>query len=240
MLSWFDEPPALLRQAVAGASIFCDRIVAADGAYAFVHDAAANSPASQRKAIREEAKRCGMECKFLTPRIWEGQVAKRDAVLKAAAKGSDWVMTLDADWKITGDKKAVKAELEDLHRASYESVLVAFVEPENPDKSYEESASNIWHIQEAGIHRRFPFVYRVLEDMRYERNHWSLSGQREDGERVGFFGAAGVYAEAKQAFLHADHLFEHLCLFREPKQIIRNRRFIGLRDADVAQHGVER
>jgi hypothetical protein len=182
----------------------------------------------------------------MKPRIWPGQVAKRDAVLKRAAKGSDWVFVVDADWRITGDRKEIRKELAYLHEMGYEEVTVGFRQPANPNRTESENAANIWHITETGLDRRMAFIYRVMPGLRYEVNHWSLSADGPDGSRIGFFGGhglhngSGYYTDAKTGYLQAEHLFEHLCLFRELKQVLRNRDFIAKRDADMLKTGFER
>lgn len=237
MLNWFDEPCDLLRQCVRGASVICDRIVAADGAYELIHDRKPISPKAQKRAIADEAKKCGLKVSFVPPRLWKGQVEKRNAVLREACKGSDWVMILDADWKITGDREAIR---EEIAASDAEQILVAFVQPENHERPLRESAPNIWHVSEAGVQRRHPLIFRAMKDMRCERHHWIYSGLRPNGTRVGLWGGHGIYDLAHSHILEAPHGVEHLCLFRDEKRIIRNRLFCDARDADVAAFGVER
>ena len=241
MLNWFDEPPELLRQAVRGAAVFADRIVAADGAYSLVGEAEPRSDPEQTIAIAEEADACGLTCEFLPPQVYAGQVAKRTACLQVAKEGSDWVLPLDADWLIEGDGPAIRTELEEMHANGYEQVAVRFYQPENPELDMDELALNVWHINEAGLERSTPFIYRSMPEMRYDTNHWSLVCRSEDGREVGLFGATlrpGL-ARPKTGYLQAEHLFQHLCLFRERKQIERNRDYIAKRDAEVARVGFE-
>lgn len=242
MLSWFDEPPALLRQAVRGAAIICDRIVAADGAYYLVPDKASTSPPAQRRAIRETAKECGMQVEFLKPQIWAGQVAKRSAVLQVAKNDSDWVMSLDADWKISGDREAIREELDLAHRNGYEQISVDFFTPDDPSRPLEEKAANEWHVRQLGTMQQLAFIYRTMPKMEYHKNHWSIFCEDEEGRKVGLFGAYNYpysYRRAKSGYLHAPHLFEHLCLFHEKKQIERNSRYILKRDDQATLMGFE-
>jgi len=241
MLNWYDEPPELLRQAVRGAATFADRIVAADGAYSLVGDGSPASPIAQVEAIRSAAFTFGMTVEFLEPQVYEGQVAKRTACLQVAKEGSDWVLPLDADWLIEGDGPAIRTELEEMHANGYEQVAVRFYQPENPELDMDELALNVWHVNEAGLERSTPFIYRSMPEMRYDTNHWSLVCRSEDGREVGLFGATlrpGL-ARPKTGYLQAEHLFQHLCLFRERKQIERNRDYIAKRDAEVARVGFE-
>lgn len=241
MLCWFDEPEELLRQAVRSAAVICDRIVAADGAFKLAPDAKPQSDTPQKHAIRKEAAKQGLELDWLVPQIWEGQVAKRDAVLQRAKEGSDWVMTLDADWKITGDRAAIRDELEQMHANGYQQVAVDFVTPDDPSRSWDEKAANHWHVEQAGKFEQLPLIYRVLPKMEYRKNHWSIYCIDEAGDPLGLFGANnfGSCGLAKTGYLSANHLFEHLCLFREQKQIQRNREYISVRDEAALTLGYE-
>jgi hypothetical protein len=240
MLCWFDEPAALLRQVVKSAAVICDRIVAADGAYELIHDRAPESPPAQKRAIEDECKKRKLKVEFLEPRLWKGQVEKRNAVLRHAAEGSDWVMVLDADWKITGERQLIRREIAEVAQRDVEQIMVEFIEPNNPDRDISISAPNIWHVSECEITRRNPLIFRSMKDMRCEQHHWIYSAERANGTRVGLWGGIGLYPMPQSHILLASHRFEHMCLFRDDKRIQRNRLFCGARDADVALQGVER
>lgn len=241
MLNWFDEPTDLLRQAVQGAAVIADRLVAADGAYELVGDKNAISPPEQRLAIEDEAEKCGLKLIFLKPQIWPGQVAKRTATLKRAARGSEWVLVVDADWKITGNRELIRLELEQFYAQGYEQVTVGFLQPDNPDREPGDKYANEWHMRETDQWRQMPFIYRSMPRMDYDRNHWSIFCVAEDGRKVGMFGASGYsgYQDAKTGYLQSPHLFEHRALYRDAKQIVRNREYISRRDLAVAELGYE-
>ena len=241
MMSWFDEPPALLRQAVASAAIICDRIVVADGAYWFVHDKKSTSPRTQKQAIIQQAARHGLEVEFLPPQIWDGQVTKRDAVLQAALPGSDWVMVLDADWKIHGERDEIRPELEAFLADGIDQVAVNFIQPDDPTRGWDEKAANEWHIRQTNQWFKMAFIYRAHPVMHYRKNHWSLYAVAADGRKIGLFGATGTWGheQPKTAAIQAEHLFEHRCLFRGKKQVLRNRAYIEKRDEEAARVGFE-
>jgi hypothetical protein len=236
MLAWFDEPTELLHDAVTSAAVIADRIVVADGAYDLVPDRSDESDPDQWYAIEEAADDAGLECKFLPSALWTGQVEKRNALLQAAAPDSDWVMPLDADWRLTGDRDAIRAELAD---TDAEQFTVAFHEPHNPDRPLAETASHQWHAEYAGQTKREPLLFRALDDMRLEQTHWFYSGVRPDGTRVGLSGGARLYPEAVTRDLAAPLLIEHRCLFRDDKQIVRNRFFCEARDLERERVGYE-
>ena len=240
MLNWYDEPPELLRQAVAGAATIADRLVAADGAFELFPGGKAQSPDEQWGAIENETAEQGLGLTFLPSRLWPGQVSKRTATLRAAVKDSDWVMVVDADWKISGNRFEIRRELATMQAGGVEQVLVRFIQPANPDRPLEQSTANVWHLNEMGQLKLYPFIYRVLRGMAYEQWHWMLAGNREDGTRVGMFGGAQLYPQARTAMLGAEHLFEHRCMFRDTEQIERIGRFIRERDARTAAGAPER
>lgn len=240
MLCWFDEPVELLEQAVRSAYVLADRIVAADGAYKLVPDAKARSPKEQKAAIKKTAENLGMKVQFLTPRIWEGQVAKRDAVLQEAAKGSDWVFPIDADWQIIGERDEVRESLERLLSWPHgcDQVLVNFIQPPNEHGE----AANVWHEDQARLGLQYlPVVYRTFPVMHYFRHHWVILCIDENGRQLGLFGGAGYGKFGAPVSQHiGDRLtIRHLCLFREAKQVQRNRVYINKRDHQVELQGFE-
>lgn len=241
MLCWFDEPPELLRQAIKGAAVLADRVVAADGAYELVEDKAPKSPFEQKRAIIEACAEHDLRLMFLPPRIYAGQVEKRSVVIAEAAKGSDWVFPLDADWLITGDREAIRAELRELHANGYQQVAVDFLQPDNPEREPSEKFANIWHEQQTGQFQQLPLIYRSMPVMRYQWQHWAIYSEDADGYPIGMWGGVALprCGQAKTAWLQSEHLFEHLSLFRERKQIERNRYYIEKRDLEVARVGHE-
>lgn len=237
MLAWFDEPEEMLHRCVTSAGVIADRVVAADGAYKLVADRAPTSPASQRRAIERAATEAGLDVDFLPARLWEGQVQKRDALLRAATRGGgedDFVMPIDADWVLHGDRQAVRRELA---AATAEQFRVQITQPANGDHNgYPHS----WHRNRDGKTWRQELLFRVLGEMCLERLHWWYSGVRADGTRVGLAGGAELYPRATLATLRADFLIEHRCMFRDTKQLERNRIFCERRDHERELTGAER
>lgn len=182
-----------------------------------------------------------MEVEFLRPQIWPGQVSKRNAVLQVAKQDSDWVMTFDADWRITGDRKAIRAELAEHLRNNVEQLEVDFVTPDDPSRPMMQKAANEWHVGQAGTTQRLAFIYRSLAKMEYRVNHWSLYCEDSTGRKLGLFGAYNDlrFSRANADYLRAPHCFEHLCLFRERKQLERNSLYILKRDEQALQVGYE-
>lgn len=237
MLCWFDEPEELLHRCVTSAAAIADRVVAADGAYELVDDRAPTSPTSQRRAIERAAAAAGLALDFLPARLWDGQVQKRDALLRASTADcgpDDFVLPLDADWVLHGDRQAVRAELE---AATAEQFRVQITQPRNGDR---DDYPHPWHRSRDGKTWRQELIFRVLGEMRLERLHWWYSGVRADGTRVGMSGGSELYPRATLASLKADFLIEHRCMFRERKQLERNRVYCERRDAERELTGAER
>ena len=241
MLAWYDEPEELLHQAVTSAAVIGDRVVAADGAYQQVTDKRATSPHSQRQAIERAALNAGLELDFLPARIWEGQVEKRNALLKAASEGfetGDFLMPLDADWVLHGSRDAVRHELAQDY---VEQWRVWFHQTVNSARNKPTDYPHDWHKRYAGQTIRESLLFRTLYDMKLEKTHWMYSGKRAKGTRVGLSGGTRLgYAQPISRELQAPFWIEHRAMFRDDKQLERNRLFCQARDAERQVTGVER
>ena len=86
---------------------------------------------------------------------------------------------------------------------------------------------------------RLPMIMRAMPGMKIERNHWTYSGLRSDGTRVGLWGGDALYPEAKTHYLETPMLIEHRTHFRDQKHIDRRDRFGALVSEHVTEHGVE-
>jgi len=233
MLSWYDEPPELLREAIEGAAVLADRVVAADGAFSLLDDAKPESELSQEHAIITEAERWGLDVEFLPPRIYKGQIGKRNALLKHATRptlkadwDSNWVFPLDADWKIVGDRSAIRSELAMLHGKGFEQVSVPFMEPLNPEFGVRLAVD------------RIPLIMRAMPGMQIEQAHWIYSGLRR-GERVGLWGGDALYPPAKTAELQAPLLIQNRLYFRDAYRLERSQGYAKRVAEYVSEHGAE-
>lgn len=105
LLSWFDEDPVWLRQAVTSALRVCDTVVALDGAYEGFPGAKTFSGVEQHAAISEVG---------VTPSVsdalWTTQMEKRSALFELGREaGGDWFFVFDADdlvVQVPGDLRA--------------------------------------------------------------------------------------------------------------------------------------
>ena len=82
-------------------------------------------------------------------------------------------------------------------------------------------------------------IMRAMPGMKIERNHWTYSGLRLDGTRVGLWGGDALYPVAQTLLLRAPMLIDHRTHFRDEQHLDRRDRFGALVSAHVTEHGVE-
>lgn len=232
-LAWFDEPLEQLDECVRSLPVIADRLVAVDGGYSRYPGAKAKSPAAQAAQIRKTAKDVGLDVVIHTPdKLWAGQVQKRSFLIQQAALGSDWWVPVDADHVLHGVRSAIRHELKHLD-AAFDAVVADLFTPMNHDRPLDESAAGKWHKDLADRYTRIPNVFRSFPELRVERFHWWYSGLR-GGKRIWLMGGEEEGGpRAKLHIMEAPYLIEHRCLFRQPKQILRNREFCDDRVAIV-------
>ena len=235
-LVWYDEPPELLAECVAGAGKIADRIVAVDGAYARYPGAKITSPPEQAVAIRRAAKRAKLDCLVLTPdRLWAGQVEKRSYALAAAAVGSDWIAVVDADHVIDTDRAEARSALASLP-ATVACVSVIMMTPPDPARPLEQTSATGWHRGMASTEMRYDHLFRTLPGLRLERFHWWYSAIR-DGERVWI--SQGEATSGPVTPLPARYVVEHRCHTRDEGRMLAGRAFCNDRVKVVEQTGQE-
>lgn len=239
MLCWYDEPTDLLQACVKAAAPFCDRIVAMDGGYELVDGAQPRSPQEQETAILDAGIEAGVDVMaFLPPRLWKGQVEKRNKTIEIASLGSTWVMPLDADWILSGDPERFREEMDEVTRRDEEdAIAVTFSTPAPPADTL-ELAAHAWHYELAGKNTRMELIFRVLKEMRVERHHWFYSGIR-GARRIGLWGCQGMYPPAVKHQLAAPFRIDHVCFFRDRMRIERNRVYCARRDLQAKTTGAE-
>lgn len=235
-LCWWNESPEDLDKCVRGLGFVCDRVVAFDGAYARYPGATTRSDPAQVDAIRKAAMAVGLECEIVQPdQLWRGQVEKRTHLLQAAAKGSDWIVTVDADHVIT----AVRDDTRTTLKRHFGDVLsVPYVTPVNPDRALKESAVGEWHENQTVEPVYIPHIWRALPGIRVERYHWWYSAIK-NGQRFWLWGGDGSYKAADHQRIRRGYQVEHRTLFRTPEQIRASRAFLNDRETIVAQTGQE-
>lgn len=236
MLAWYDEQPDTLHRAIASLDGLADALVAADGAWDLWPNAKMTSPPEQHEAIRDAAGSIGLYLQTIPARPWTGQVEKRDMILHNAAFNSDWVMPLDADWELTGDREAARHELE---HTSQDAINVSFYTPINPDIDLDMVAATSWHKHLAGNTMTEPLIFRALPDIRVEQHHWIYTGLNANRERVALWGNTGQYPQAEAHTLKAPMRIVHHCFFRDQHKIDANREYCAARTDYVRANGRE-
>jgi hypothetical protein len=235
MLAWYDEDPAILHRAVSSLGVIADHVIALDGRWNLYPGETQSSPPEQADAIRQGAADAGITGETFPAQQWTGQVQKRNRLLWLACNGSDWIMPLDADWELTGDRDAIRAELE---TTQADALIVPFHTPLNKDANLEDVAATGWHAGMAGQTVHEPLIWRTLEDMRVENFHWCVYGTK-NGRRVSLWGNEGRCPQADTEPLKAPFRITHWCLHRDQRTIQANREYCYQRGQYVAANGIE-
>jgi hypothetical protein len=233
MLAWYDEDPAILRRAVMSAANICDSVIALDGRWDYYPGESEHSPLPQYKAIEDAANEVRLDLRIYPGQQYSGQVEKRNRML-SLAKDSDWVMPLDADWEIKGDRYVARHTLGNTHA---DALIVAMHTRPNEKAKLRDVAATNWHANIAGTTVYEPIVWRNLEGIRIENYHWLYSGLDSTGQRVALWGQQD-YPQARTEALKAIRI-EHHCLHRDERTILANRTYCDKRDKHAALHGRE-
>jgi hypothetical protein len=228
-LIWWNELPADLERCVRGLATIADRLVAVDGAYARYPGAKVASPIAQVHAIAETARQVGIEVVDVDrpKRLWAGQVEKRAFALSEAAKGSDWVAVVDADWVVMGDRISARKELNS-YRSDIDVVAVPFYTPPSDN----EVASG-WHTAVSGTTVFLPHLFRALPQITVEKYHWWYTAQK--GQRKVYLWGPPNQGMLRPAHnLEAPYQIHHMTLHRTPEQVRASRAFVNDRIKVVA------
>jgi len=86
---------------------------------------------------------------------------------------------------------------------------------------------------------RLPMIMRAMPGMKIERNHWTYSGLREDGSRVGLWGGDALYPAAVTHSLRTPMLIEHRTHFRDEMRTARRDEYGAATALHVERYGVE-
>lgn len=239
-LCWYNEPPDELAACVRATATVADRIVAVDGAYRRYPGAKPMSSPAQVKAIQQAAAQAGLDCVVIQrTQLWAGQVEKRSFMMASAATAADWIMVVDSDHLVHGDREAIHRLLE---RTSEHVVQVGYTYPVNDARPLSDTAATEWAATLAGRTDWTPHFYRALPGLRVERFHWHVSAL-VGGERT-WLSASSVdasypHASAAQLPDPFPYYVEHRCLFRTNAKVLGNRAFCNDRVMVVERTGQE-
>jgi hypothetical protein len=115
VLCWYDEPVEFLDRCIRSLAGVCDRLTAVDGAWLPFPDGQPRSPLEQRRTVNAAA--CAIGIEFAAgpvepDHVWASQVAKRDAAMRYAGWGADWLLVIDGDEYVSAaDRDRLEQEL---------------------------------------------------------------------------------------------------------------------------------
>ena len=109
LLSWFDEDPDMLYDAVVSHADHCDTVIALDGRYALYPGSRDESSGEEYDAIADACRDARVPFLIQAPAgawdgRWGGEVAKRAHLFRLAEQRSrpdDWYWIFDADFQVT-------------------------------------------------------------------------------------------------------------------------------------------
>lgn len=232
-LAWWNESPRDLVACINGIANIADRLVTVDGAYARYPGATVRSPGVQVAAITRAAKACGLELLTIAPdRLWAGQVEKRTRLLQEAAKGSDWIVVVDADHIVHTDRDAARRALEQVPEDVL-GVAVTFWTPIPEDKTLAEVAATNWHVGVAGRRIVQNQIIRAIPDLHVVDKHWIYQGTYKGQPVEVKYGGPPLYV------LPVEYEVEHRTLFRSEEQMRASRAFLNDRMKVVEMTGQE-
>lgn len=182
LISWYDERPDWLAEAVKSVSTFSDQVIALDGSYGLYPNPCRKSPYEQARAIRETACEFKMGCTIVEPtKPWGGnEIHKRStlfAIAECLTSENDWYFVLDSDEIVM---TCPYHNLADILSKTNEDVGEVMV--------WEKSEFN----------RPFPKLFRAIKGIRVVGNHWTY--ELPDGRRLWGHGHRGKVLEPSANF----------------------------------------
>lgn len=184
LLSWFDEPPEVLGQCLAGLQYAgVNHVVAMDGRYELFPGEEHMSSASDQGLVVLACRSMGMGCTLhIPPGPWPGEVEKRNHLFNvglAEAFPGDWFLVVDADIVVVtvpGDLNArLEASEHDVAAASVRDMSAAVAKrPDWPEYFDVRPLFRAQPIQTIGNHH----TYTTLDG----RVLWGAMGEPTDAD----------------------------------------------------------
>jgi len=193
LLSWYDESPSWLAEAVSSFAPTLDGLIAVDGAYGHFPDARASSERVQAETIMATANALGLPVTIHRPaQPWMGdEVEKRDAMMRLANAHADaftdWLWVFDADCVLTEYTADLRDRLADTEP---DVVRVNLWERQDYMGDAPEAARtmNLPTASQAPM----PMLFRCLDRMQVVGLHYCYAGVREDGRYTYLWGPPHV------------------------------------------------
>lgn len=167
LISWYDEKPEWLGEAVASVAIFSNQVIAVDGAYELFPGGSHRSGLDQSAEIRKAALGYGLACTIVEPTyLWKSEIQKRNAmfsIAEALTSEHDWYFILDADEYIEKGPTTFDNVTEDVIDVN---------------------------VNNGRFDRPYPKFFRAIRGLRARSNHWTYA--LPDGRRFWGHGHRGV------------------------------------------------
>lgn len=193
LLSWYDESPSWLAEAVASFAPALDGLIAVDGAYAHFPDARASSERLQAETVIATANGAGLPVTVhrpVAPFIGD-EVAKRDFMFRLANAHAqayhDWLWVFDADCVLAECPADIRDTLADVEGDVVEVGLWQRSDflADAPDIARE---TNLAPSTTAPMR----MLFRCLDRMQVIGLHYCYAGVREDGTYTYLWGPPHV------------------------------------------------
>lgn len=184
LISWYDENPQWLAEAIYSVASFSNQVIAMDGAYALYPNAQRVSPVEQSEAIHKAARESGIGCVIVEPtQPWRGNEIEKRSTLFAIAESftdeaTDWYFILDSDEYVYSNPYLNLPSL--LFNTSEDVCNV-----------------NVW--EKGAFWRFYPKFFRALRGIRAVGNHWTY--ELPDGRRLWGHGHRGKILEPAADFM---------------------------------------
>lgn len=214
LLSWYDESPSWLAEAVASFAPVLDGLIAVDGAYALYPDARASSERVQAETIMATANALGLPVTLHRPaEPWQdGEVGKRDAMMRMAnahaTSHRDWLWVFDADCVLTEYPDDLRDRLAGIDGDAVEVRLW-----ERHD--YQADAPEVARTMSLPSASTAPMrmLFRCLDRMQVIGAHYIYAGVTEDGDYRYLWGPPHVAPVDGVEF--TDVMVEHRSTWRD-------------------------
>ena len=214
LLSWYDESPSWLAEAVASFAPALDGLIAVDGAYAHYPDARASSERVQAETVMATANALGLPVTIHRPAapFIGDEVAKRDFMFRLANAHADaftdWLWVFDADCVLAEYPGDLRDRLDDQPGDVVEVGLWSrsdFLD-EAPDAA---RAMNL----PTSATSPMRMLFRCLDRMQVIGLHYCYAGVQRDGTYTYLWGPPHVAPQDGVVF--TDVTVEHRSAWRD-------------------------
>lgn len=214
LLSWYDESPSWLAEAVASFAPALDGLIAVDGAYAHYPDARASSERVQAETVMATANALGLPVTIHRPAapFLGDEVAKRDFMFRLANAHArahhDWLWVFDADCVLAEYPADLREQLADVPGDVVEVGLWS-------RSDYLADAPDVARTMNLPPSTTAPMrmLFRCLDRMQVVGLHYVYAGVQEDGTYTYLWGPPHVAPQ--HGVMFTDVTVEHRSAWRD-------------------------